>query len=535
MPPVPDISLPEYIIERTRLYGSAPALIDGPTGRVVRYDELEPMVRSTAAGLYARGLREGDVLAILSGNCIEYPVALHAGALLGAKVTTLSSMSTPYEAARQLTDANASHVIAGGAQLGTAKAAVEEVSAKGAAPLRMYTFDDDAADADVEPFSALLAGGPSPPPPTFDPVAHVAFIPYSSGTSGLPKGVELTHKNVLANILQAEVAHLSLTTDDCLIGVLPFFHIYGLTALLNCALSSGASIVTLPQFDPALFLRVLKEHKVTVAHVAPPLVGFLAKHPAVDAVLPLPHLKELFSGAAPLGVELEGEARARLGVFVRQGYGMTEAAPITHIVPYDRGRAGDANGAVGELMPGMECKIVDITSGDPVGVGERGEILLRGPNIMKGYLDRPDANAESFDEAGFYRTGDVGYVDDKGLYYVVDRVKELIKVKGYQVPPAELEAALLGCEAIADAAVIGIECGKRGELPKAYVVRQKGHEGLSAEAVSDYLRGKVAEYKQVAAEHVEFIEAVPKSAAGKILRKQLRAMEAERERAAAAA
>jgi len=288
----------------------------------------------------------------------------------------------------------------------------------------------------------------------------------------------------------------------------------------------------MPGFDPALFLKVLKQHDVTVAHVAPPIVGFLAKHPAVDSVLPLPRLKELFSGAAPLGDELEKGARARLGCMVRQGYGMTEAAPATHVVPYDRGFAGNTNGAVGELLPGMQCKIVATADGSPCGVGEPGEICLKGPNVMKGYLNRPDANAESFDADGFYRTGDVGYVDEDGMYYIVDRVKELIKVKGFQVPPAELEAVLLGCESIADAAVIGLPCAKEGEKPKAYVVRQPGSEGFGADDVAAYLTQKVAEYKRVAAENVEFVDAVPKSAAGKILRKELRAMEEARRAAA---
>ena len=280
---------------------------------------------------------------------------------------------------------------------------------------------------------------------------------------------------------------------------------------------------------------MLKEHEVTVAHVAPPIIGFLAKHPAVESALPLPRLKELFSGAAPLGEELESEVRQRLGCGVRQGYGMTEAAPATHVVPIERMHANDASGSVGTLLPGMECRVVSTASGEAVGVGEPGELCLRGPNVMKGYLGRPDANAESFDANGFYRTGDVGYVDERGMYFVIDRVKELIKVKGFQVPPAELEAVLLGSDAIADAAVIGLPCAKHGEQPKAYVVRQKGHEGLAAADVAAFLQGKVAEYKQVAPEFVEFVEAVPKSAAGKILRKELRAMEEARAAARVAA
>ena len=250
LPPLPAVSIPEFLIEKSRLFGDRPALVDGPTGKVIRYDELEPMIRSVAAGLAARGLSEGDVIGILSPNCIEYPIALHAASLLGVKVTTLNSLYTPYEVARQLTDAGATQLIVAGASLDTARAAIEE----GAMLTHLYTFDDESAAAAsdggvlaIEPFSALLAGGPPPPPPTFDPSTHVAIIPYSSGTSGMPKGVELTHRNVLANVLQCKVEHVALSPEDTLVGVLPFYHIYGLTVILNIALASGSTVVTMPR------------------------------------------------------------------------------------------------------------------------------------------------------------------------------------------------------------------------------------------------------------------------------------------------
>ena len=536
LPALPTIALPELIIERSRKFGDRPALIDGPTGRTLLYSEIEPSIRNVARSLAARGLRQGDVLGILAPNGIEYPIALHAALSLGAKVTTLNPLYTADEVSLQLRDAGASQLLVGNSGLlQTARAAVAK---EGVRVSRLYNIEPGSDDGDgVESFAALLeqgAAAPAPPPPTFDPQTHIACIPYSSGTSGLPKGVELTHANVVANVVQCEVEQLNLSVDDTLVGVLPFYHIYGLTVILNLALCAGSTCVTMPRFDPELFLRVLKQHDVTVAHVAPPIVGFLAKHPAVDAVLPLPQLKELFSGAAPLGEELERGAARRLDCIVRQGYGMTEASPATHIVPYDK--AGVAHGSIGTLLPGMECRVADTETGALVGVGERGELLLKGPNVMAGYLNKPDATAEAIDADGFYRTGDVGYVDADGMFYVVDRVKELIKVKGFQVAPAELEAVLLGCDAIADAAVVGLPDAKHGEVPKAYVVRQNGGDGeaLTAADVAAFLRGRVAEYKEVAEENVEFVEAVPKSAAGKILRKELRALEASRAAQAAA-
>jgi len=284
-------------------------------------------------------------------------------------------------------------------------------------------------------------------------------------------------------------------------------------------------VVVMPGFEPDLFLSVLKEHEVTVCHVAPPIIGFLAKSPLVDSVLPLPRLKELFSGAAPLGTEVATETIKRLGLrALRNGYGMTEMSPASHICPY--GQPPAKLGAIGTLLPNMRCKLVSTETGQPVGRNERGELWCEGPNVMQGYLNRPDATAETIDVDGFLHTGDVGYVDDEGYYYVVDRVKELIKVKGFQVAPAELEALLLGFEAVADAAVIGVPDEKAGELPKAYVVRQKGYEALSHSEVKAFVAGKVTPYKEIA--EVEFVDAVPKSAAGKILRKELRKMEEER-------
>jgi acyl-CoA synthetase (AMP-forming)/AMP-acid ligase II len=331
--------------------------------------------------------------------------------------------------------------------------------------------------------------------------------------------VMLTHRNIGTNIAQAE-ATINVGDNERLIAILPFFHIYGLTVLMNLPLRLGATVVVLPKFDLQQFLTVLDEQKITRAFVAPPIVLALAKHPAVDGV-DLSSLKYVTSAAAPLDGELAEACAKRLGLHaVLQAYGMTELSPGTHAVPQDA--LDPPSGAVGKLFPSTEMRLVG-ADGDDVADGEVGEIWIRGPQVMKGYLGRPAETDATIDREGWLHTGDLGRVDDRGYLYVVDRVKELIKYHGYQVPPAELEAILLTDDRIADAAVIGVQ-SDNNEVPKAFVVPMPG-VSLTAEDVMDYVAARVAPYKKV--RQVEFIEAVPKAASGKILRRELRAREAE--------
>jgi len=384
---------------------------------------------------------------------------------------------------------------------------------------------DDSGAAPVVPYASLLSTGltASPPPAVSISPSDIVVLPYSSGTSGKPKGVMLSHSNLNVNLLQLEPTQSSSFKGQKVLGLLPFFHIYGMVVVMSSALRLGGTVVTMPKFDPPVFLDIMKRESINIAHVAPPLMVFLAKHPAVESILPLPHLNDMLCAAAPLGEDLGFAVLDRFSgspdLAIRQGYGMTELSPASHVVP--PGADKSKMGSVGWLLPGMRCKLVDTETGEMVGVGEEGEITLQGPNVMKGYLNRPDATAECLDAEGWLRTGDVGKVDEEGYWYIVDRVKELIKTKGFQVAPAELEALLNGWERIADAAVIGIADDRAGELPKAFVVKQAGHEALTEQEVLEFVKPRVAPYKQLAA--VEFIDAVPKSPAGKILRRVLRA------------
>ena len=299
-----------------------------------------------------------------------------------------------------------------------------------------------------------------------------------------------------------------------IIAVLPFFHIYGMQVLMNSGLSVGATIVTMPRFDLAQFLQLHQDHGVTRCFVAPPIVVALAKHPMVDEY-DLSSVRQVFSGAAPLSAELAAEAGGRLGCEVVQGYGMTELSPVSHITP----TGGFKPGSVGVTAPNTETLIVDPLTGDPVEGGGDGEVWVRGPQVMTGYLNNPEATAATIDADGWLHTGDIGHLDEDGHLYVVDRLKELIKFKGFQVAPAELEGVLLSHPAVADAAVVGLPDEEAGEVPVGYVVL-KPDRSASGEDILAFVAGEVASFKQL--RQVVFIDAVPKSASGKILRRVLK-------------
>jgi 4-coumarate--CoA ligase len=342
----------------------------------------------------------------------------------------------------------------------------------------------------------------------------VVALPYSSGTTGLSKGVMLTHRNLTANIAQCLGAALPMSEDDSFVAVLPFFHIYGMQVLMNSGLRAGATIVTMPRFDLEQFLGLHQTHGLTRAFVAPPMVVALAKHPIVDNY-DLSALQVVFSGAAPLSAELAIECGARLGCEVVQGYGMTELSPVTHATP----PGGFKAGSVGVTISNTELRIVDPATGESLGLDQDGEVWVRGPQVMKGYLNNDVATADTIDDEGWLHTGDVGHVDADGHLFVVDRLKELIKYKGFQVPPAELEALLLTHPAVADAAVIGRADDVAGEIPVGFVVLKDGQD-VGASDIQGFVAERVASYKQVRELH--FLDAIPKSPSGKILRRILR-------------
>lgn len=509
---IPDVPLAPFVLGNAARYADRPALVEGVSGRVTTYAQLERDVRRAAAALARRGLRKGDVVAIFSPNLPEYIVAFYAAATLGAIVTPVNPLYTVEEVARQLSDAGAKFVVTIPQLLCTAREA-----AKGTRVEELFVFGEAEG---ATPFASLLEEDGEVPEVLINPREDIVALPYSSGTTGVCKGVMLTHRNLVANLSQIRALHD--LSNDTVVCVLPLFHIYGLVAIANLALLSGAKVVMLPRFDFAQLLKVMQEHRVTFAHLVPPIILALARQPVV-ADYDLSSIRTIFSGAAPLGAELARECEARLGCEVIQGYGMTESSPATHITAPGRGRAG----SVGPCVPNMECKLVSVETGEDVaGAGERGEVCVRGPQVMKGYLNCPEATAQTVDSEGWLHTGDVAYADGEGYFYIVDRAKELIKYKAFQVAPAELEALLLTHPSVADAAVVPSPDEEAGEVPKAFVVVREGH-GLTEAEVLSFVAAHVAPYKKV--RRVEFVSQIPKSPSGKILRRLLVARERERE------
>jgi acyl-CoA synthetase (AMP-forming)/AMP-acid ligase II len=508
---VPDLTLAEVMLLRADEVPEKPALIDGPSGRTLTHGQLALGSRLIASSLARRGFAKGDVFAIYSPNIPEFAAAFLAVVRLGGIVTTVNPLYTVDELAYQVRDTGARYLLTipqfvANARAAAARANVEE----------LFVFGEAEG---ATPLASLLASDGQLPDVTIRPSEDVVAMPYSSGTTGLPKGVMITHRNIVANIMQLTSA-LDTRDDDVVAGVLPFYHIYGLTVILAATLHRGGTIVSMPRFEFEPFLRMIQQYRITLAALVPPIVLALAKHPAVDQY-DLTSLRYLGSGAAPLGDNVQLAAAERLDRPVIQGYGMTETSAATHTTPLDHVKIG----ASGVCLPNTECKIVDLTSGAELGPGEQGEICVRGPQIMRGYLNRPEETAAMLQPDGWLHTGDIGSVDADGYLFVVDRLKELIKYKGLQVAPAELEAVLLAHPAVADAAVVPVPDEEAGELPKAYVVLR---QPVAPDELMAFVAERVAPHKRIRS--VEVVGEIPKSASGKILRRTL--IERERTRRA---
>jgi 4-coumarate--CoA ligase len=497
-----------------------PLFVEGETGR--SYSLAQIREASVALG---RGLKhqlkwaKGDVLAFFTANNVDVPVVNLGLHWAGGVASPANPTYTVDELARQLKDSGARALIThrdflptatqAAAAVGLPEANILLLGAERDARFRHWT-DITAKDAWIQPKKTPV-----------DPQKDLAFLVYSSGTTGLPKGVMLTHSNIVANsrqFLRHDAKFLNWDMDAQL-GVLPFFHIYGLSVVVNMTLATGAKCVVMAKFDLPKACQLIQDHSISFLYVPPPIVLALGKEPIVDKY-DLSSLRFINSGAAPLSKHLVEAVWNRLRIGVKQGYGLSETSPTTHAQQIDE--FWKYQGSVGRLVANMQAKLVD-ADGKEVPRGEAGEILLKGPNVFGGYWRRPELNKDAFTEDGWYRTGDVGYADRKGNFYITDRIKELIKYKGFQVPPAELEEILVGREDVADACVIGVyDEDRASEVPRAYVVLKEGvaeSDALATELV-EYVASKVAPPKRLRG-GLRFSKEIPKSASGKILRRVL--------------
>lgn len=510
-PPVdiPSVPLATYVRECARQRPDKLAIVDAPSGRRLNYGELDRLVGRFAAGLAEQGFGPGDTLLMFAPNLPEWPVAALGALVAGGVVSGANPGASAADLGRQVRDAGARFVFT--------VAPLREVAREAAGPGATLVVLGEAG-ADLS-YAALVAStGPEPKLPA-NPDA-LAALPYSSGTTGLQKGVMLTHRTILSNVLQYNAAAFETGAAERMVTLafLPMFHIFGFTVVTLCGLVKGITLVTVPRFEPESFLSAIQNYRVTHLAVVPPILHFLALHPLV-ASFDLSSLEMVGCGAAPLGSDLERKTAERFDCRVVQGFGMTESSGVVSCTYPGHERLGSS----GQLLPGTQARVVDpVTLGD-VPRGETGEIWFRGPQAFKGYRNQPEATAETITADGWVRTGDLGHVDADGYLYLTDRLKDLIKVKGFQVAPAELEALLYTHPAVADAAVIRRDDARAGEVPVAYVVARGA---LDPEALKAWVAERVSDYKQLG--DVVLCEAIPKTPSGKILRRLLRSQDAQR-------
>ncbi len=500
-------------------YGSKLAVIDGD--RRFTYAQLSERSNRFASALAKLGVQKGDRVAILAPNCVEFIIAVYGILKAGAIASTVNSGYREREVAHQLNDSGASTLVIHESLKPLADAVRGDVPAL----TRQIVIKPDSSEEGS--FWSLLENAPATPPSvSINPMEDVAMLPYSSGTTGLSKGVMLTHHNLTSNVrqfLERENEQATIREDDVILTHLPLFHIYGMNVLMNGAIGAGATQVLMGRFDMDEFLSLLSTHRVSMLFTVPPVGLGLTQYPGV-AEHDLSALRVGFFGAAPLSADMQQRVQDALAAPVVQGYGLTETSPVTNADFIEPHLARP--GSIGPAMPDTEEKVVDLETGDSeVPPGETGELLIRGPQVMKGYYENRQATAEAITEDGWLRTGDIVRMDADGYVWVLDRKKELIKYKGFQVPPAEIEGVLLEHEGIADAAVIGKADLEAGEIPKAFVVRKSGAE-ITADQVMDFVATKLATFKHV--REVEFIDAVPKNPSGKILRRALIDLERSR-------
>jgi long-chain acyl-CoA synthetase len=506
----PDVPLHEILRVQARTRPGRAAIVY--EGRSLSFAELEAESNRLANGLAGLGLGPGDRLGLFLPNCPEFEIGFYAGSKLGAIACPMNSAYREREITYQLNDNGAAILITHAKLLPVVDAALPQLPSIRAVVVVGGAVSN--GQPKILRYEDLVSGlSPNPPSVQVDPAQLVA-LPYSSGTTGFPKGVMLTHRNLVANHHQYCLA-TQLGPDDAYIVYMPLSHIYGV-AMMGSGILSGAKQILLERFDLEKVLRLIAEHRVTWLFAVPPVLLTLANSQDLGPSQ-FRTIKYIFSAAAPLPPDVVRRVQERVGAPLVQGYGLTEASPATHNSPLEPARIKLESGGI--LMAGTEHRIVDLETGDiNLASGEVGEIVVRGPQVMQGYWNAPDETARVLRDGWLY-TGDIGWVDDDGYLFIVDRKKEMIKYKSFSVAPAELEAVLLEHPEVADCAVMGVPDPESGEVPKAFVVPCAG-KIIDIDALARFVGDRVAGYKQI--RHFEVIDSIPKSPSGKILRRLLK-------------
>ncbi|XP_022918002.2 uncharacterized protein [Onthophagus taurus] len=514
---IPDVNIVDYVMQDFGRWPNKIALECGITGRKYTFDDVR--IKSNKFGMALKEilkLKKGDALALVLPNVPEYGLCVFGAMKMGITITTVNPIYTPAEVERQFIDSDTKAVVTLGMFIPLVKAATAKIN-KNIPIIAIKSDPNEQFPEGTIIFNDLLgANANCKEDPIFGD--EIAVIPYSSGTTGLPKGVELTNNNLVANVTQYNYDAEPEREHDILPSVLPMFHIYGFTNQILGSLQKGIKLVTLPKFTPELYLSTIVKQKVTALMLVPPIVLFLNSHPAVKREH-LQHLRCIVCGGAPLSANDEAKFKEKVGknIPILQGYGLTETSPLVLTVPEGK----EKDGGMGYVVNNTIVKVVSIDDPDckHLSPNNVGELLVKGPQVMKGYHNKPKETEEAFWN-GFLRTGDLVRYDEDGMFYICDRIKELIKVKGFQVPPAELEEVIRRYPGVGEAAVIGVPHERYGEAPKAYIVQKQGSK-IDVDKLVEFVNANVAPYKQLSG-GVSIVDNIPKNPSGKILRRQLK-------------
>lgn len=522
--PTPNVSLGEVILNNLRENGDYIYAIDGSTGNQMTCRELLEKSVKLAKFLQRYGIKIGDRIAIATENRLNFLISACAISYLGAILAPYNPSYTEYEFQHILNIAKPRIVFVSERTESVLAKLLPQLSWK----VELMQLDDQSLTANVRTLTDILNNEPDvnymeyKPTDIGDTSRHPWAILYSSGTTGLPKGVTLSHKNLMAFLVKMrKPEYLDARSGDRMLMLLPFYHGYGIGTMM-IGLISKCTMIIMSAFDQKLFLTLVQKHKVTHLPVVPPILTFLAKHPLVDRY-DFRSVRELICGAAPLAKDVEAAVKTRLGIkYIRNGYGMTELSIVSGVSGRNDDNDSFENLGVGLLVPGLLSKVVDLETQETLEAGKVGEICYMGEQVMLGYWDNPEATRQTIDQDGWLHTGDIGYFDNKNRLHVIDRIKELIKYKGYQVAPSEIETVLLSHQAIKDAAVASKPDERDGEVPVAFVVKQPDTT-ITAQDVQEFVKQKLSHQKWLRG-GVEFVDAIPKNPSGKILRRELRIM-----------